>query len=381
MIKNRNIIIFGEDWGRFPSTTQHIARVLLEHNRIMWIGSMGHRKPKISLQDVKRIFEKLKGILKKNESNKETEVIKVNPVIIPLHDSKIVRKINAKSLKNSIIQAINKNEFTKPIIISSSPLIGNILGSFGETSSHYFCLDDYSQFDGAFDSMINLENEMLKKISCTFAVSDYLVESRIPKSGYSYFLPQGVSVEHFVKQKNKIPDAVKELRAPIVGFFGLVSEWIDLNLIVYSARSLPDITFIIIGKPSVDVSIFKKYKNIVFLGEIPFKELPLYASAFDLGIIPFVVNELTIACNPLKLLEYLSLSIPVVSTKLPEVEKFSDVVLISAAYDDFVEAIRTELKNDSKEKQLKRRNTAERFSWQSIAKDISEAIINFESNN
>lgn len=381
MIKNRNIIFFGEDWGRFPSTTQHIARIFLEGNRIMWIGSMGHRKPTLTLQDGKRLIEKFKNIFKGKKIKEESEVIKVHPFVIPLHDSKVVRKINARSIKKSIRLSMKENNFSKPIIISSSPLVGNILGSFDETSSHYFCLDDYSQFDGAFDSMIELENELLEKVSCCFAVSDTLVSSRKPKTGNSFFLPQGVSVEHFIINKDKIPERVKNLKTPVIGFFGLVSEWIDLNLIAHCAKSLPDFTFLIIGKPSVDISIFNECKNIIFIGEIPFNELPLYASAFNLGIIPFVVNELTVACNPLKLLEYLSLTIPVVSTNLPEVQKFNKSVSVVSSYDEFVDAIKFEIHNDSEEKRLARRKIAEEFSWHSIAENISSKIEKFEKES
>ena len=70
MLKNRNIIIFGEDWGRFPSTTQHIGKVLLKFNRIMWVGSLAHRKPNFSIKDFVRILEKLRSIITFNKKEK-----------------------------------------------------------------------------------------------------------------------------------------------------------------------------------------------------------------------------------------------------------------------------------------------------------------------
>lgn len=378
MINNRDIIIFGEDWDRFPSTTQHIGKILLKSNRIMWIGSLAHRKPNFSINDILRIFQKIKNILinfKKNKSDFDfNSPIILHPFIIPFHDIKLIRKINAKLLKWTIIKAIKQNNFMNPILITSTPLISELIGQLNETSSHYFCLDDYSNFDGAFDSLIRIEKMLLTKVSSCFAVSEILLLTRSAKSGNNYLLPQGVQTEHFHKNINKIPAKIKNIQKPVVGFFGLISEWIDLDLIVHAAHELPSYTFLLVGKPSVDVSIFKGYSNIIYLGEIPFRELPNYASIFDVGIIPFKVNKLTLACNPLKLLEYLSLGIPVVSVNLPEVKKLDFVTYIASDYNDFVSLIKLSLKENSEEKIKARLACASKFSWSSITASICEKV-------
>lgn len=378
MLNKRDIIIFGEDWGRFPSTTQHIGKVLLDNNRIMWIGSLAHRKPSISLKDIRRIFEKLRNIFghvdRKDIDNDVKSPIRIYPFIIPFHDIKLIRKINAKLMKRTIVRSIQVYNFNNPIIITSTPLIYDLVGELNETSSHYFCLDDYSNFDGAFDSLIEIEKALLAKVSSCFAVSEILLLNRKAKSGNNYLLPQGVQIDHFHKNIDKIPIQVKDIPKPVIGFFGLISEWIDLELIVYAARELPAYIFLVIGKPSVDVSIFKNYSNIIFLGEVPFSELPSYASIFDVGIIPFKVNELTLACNPLKLLEYLSLGIPVVSVNLPEVKKFASVTYIANEYSDFVRLIRLSLKENSEEKTRARLVCASEHSWVSITNSICEKI-------
>lgn len=382
MLKNRNIIIFGEDWGRFPSTTQHIGKVLLKSNRIMWIGSLAHRRPSFSARDLNRIFEKLKNIFRvfKQKDSKllsESPLI-IHPFIIPLHDFKLIRKLNTALLKRTILKAIKKNNFDKPILITSTPNVSGLIGELGETSSHYFCLDDYSNFKGAFKSLIEMEKELLSKVSSYFAVSRLLLETQKAESGNNYFLPQGVQTEHFKKKMEKIPSRIINLEKPVIGFFGLISEWIDLDLIVYSARTLPTYSFLIIGKPSVDVSIFNNCSNIIFIDEVPFDHLPSYASGFDVGIIPFKVNNLTLACNPLKLLEYLSLGIPVVSVNLPEVIKFQSVTYIANSYEDFVKMIKLSLEENDEEKTKLRVVIAARYSWTSITESICEKIMLIE---
>lgn len=383
MLKGRNIIIFGEDWGRFPSTTQHIGRILLKCNRVIWIGSLAHRKPNISFKDVMRILEKLKNIFKPHK-NKITAVssehpILIHPFIIPLHDFKLVRRINSFLLKRTLLKAIKKYDFEKPILITSTPVIYDLIGKLGETSSHYFCLDDYSNFEGAFSSLIQMEKELLSKVTSYFAVSQLLLDMKQASSGNNFFLPQGVQTEHFQKNIDKIPYHVKNLKKPVIGFFGLISEWIDLDLIVYSAGELPNCSFLIIGKPSVDISVFEKCSNINFIGEVSFSDLPNYASIFDVGIIPFKINDLTLACNPLKLLEYLSLGIPVVSVNLPEVIKFNSVAYIAKDYQDFVEKIKIALNENNSELTNLRISVASKHSWTSITEVICDKIILFEN--
>lgn len=382
-LQNRNIIIFGEDWGRFPSTTQHIGRQLLKQNKIIWVGSLAHRKPKFSSSDLKRITEKLKNIFGLTKSSKSNSVqispIIIHPFFIPFHDYRIVRILNNKLLQRKILNAIKENNFSNPILITSSPIVSGLLGKISETSSHYFCLDDYSNFDGAFSCLKQLEKELLEKISSCFCVSDKLYEVKKAKSGYTFYLSQGVENEHFKLNKERIPSDLKELRKPIVGFFGLISEWFDLDLLMYAAKGLPDYTFLIIGKATVDLSILNDFKNIKYIGEVNFNELPNFASCFDIGIIPFKVNDLTNACNPLKLLEYLSLGVPVVSVNLPEINKFGEIIQIANTYEEFVTKIKYSIVEDSEQKRSERRSVAENYSWESITNAISEKILLVEN--
>jgi len=118
----------------------------------------------------------------------------------------------------------------------------------------------------------------------------------------------------------------------------------------------------------------KQFQNFFYLGEIKYSILPNYASLFDLGLIPFEVNELTIASNPLKLLEYMSMGIPVLSSDLPEVRKFKDLVFIAKDDNEFVELIKRSIEDNLPGRNRKRIEKAQEFSWKSIAERISAII-------
>lgn len=374
MLKNRDLIIFGDDWGRYPSTIQYIGKVLSKYNRIIWVGSLGLRKPELSLKDLSRVIEKLKKI---NSTREKTEsrnnVFEVHPRIFPFHDYKWIRKINNANLEQSLLSKMKEIDFKDPIVMTASPVVGGLVGKLGESSFHYLCLDDWAEFDGAMKCLTKLERELLDRVDSSFAISEILVQNRKPLNGDSYFFPQGVNYEHFNRPK-QIPEHLKNVTKPVIGYFGLIANYIDIELIRDSALYYPDYTFLIIGKTTVDLSELTKLKNVIYTGPIDYANLPDYAGVFDAGLIPFRLNELTIASNPLKLVEYLSLGIPVISTALPEVKKFGKIVYAAETNRDFIQLIEKAVKEDTEQKRVERRTLAADYSWESIADRISETI-------
>jgi glycosyltransferase involved in cell wall biosynthesis len=383
MIQNRTVIIFGDDWGRYPSTVQHIGKVLKKGNTLLWIGSLGLRKPRVSLYDLKRMIEKAKNIFRKRNAvvNNDESVVLVDPFVIPFHDIPWVYSLNMALIRWNILRTMKKLKLKTPILITSSPIVGGIIGRCGETSSHYLCLDDFTLFDGAFENLGRLEQDLLGRVDSCFAISEKLLESRRVRSSHNYFLPQGVDTSHFSPEPSKSCALPVDGRKPIIGFFGLLTTWVNLRLIVDAARRYPEYDFVIIGKTHIDVSMFGTVPNIRYVGEVDFSRLPQYARSFDVGIIPFVINELTIACNPLKLLEYLSMGIPVVSTNMPEVAKFRPDVYIGRTDEEFISLIGKAVDDISEEKNNRRRMIAEQYSWQSIADELSRKIQAIESKN
>src|SRR5207245_657663 len=146
---------------------------------------------------------------------------------------------------------------------------------------HYFCLDDYSWYDGAYRCIGQLEAKMLEKVDCFFALSEPLMQTRKAKSGENHFLPMGVDTDMFTPSMEPLPPPLESLKRPIVGFFGQIGSYVDIDLIVRCANVYPDASFVVIGRPHVDVSLFAHAPNIIFLGEIPYRKMPGYARGFD----------------------------------------------------------------------------------------------------
>ncbi len=380
MITERDIIIFNDDWGRYPSTLQHVAKVLLDNNnRLFWIGSLGLRRPKLNIADFKRAVQKLISIFKKkNNSASDTEKkpILINPFVIPLHDIKLIKKLNTFFICREVRKVLEIHNANKPILVTASPVTDEIIGKLEESCSVYYCVDDYSSMEGAFKCIIPFEKKIIEKADAVFAVSRVLMESRKHKT-QTHFAPQGVNVTHF-RKSDPVSENISSLPKPVIGFFGLITEWVDLDLILDCVKRYPQYSFVLIGKSTRDLSAFFHFKNFLYLGPIDYNLLPKYASAFDVGLIPFEVNKVTVASNPLKLLEYFSLGIPVVTTDLPEMRIFGDLVYIAESRIEFVDKIEKAVAEISEERNRSRRSKAKEYSWEAITRNVFDKILEIE---
>jgi glycosyltransferase involved in cell wall biosynthesis len=179
---------------------------------------------------------------------------------------------------------------------------------------------DYAHFASSFMSSITSEPSTLNHAPLT-----------IPPEP-STLNHEPLTVNHEPFPLNPLPSRPPDLPAgPIIGFFGLLSEWVDQALLLRLARALPQAHVVLIGKADVDVAALKGVSNIHVLGPRLFTALPAYLAHFTVGIIPFVVNDLTRAVNPIKLREMLSGGCPVVSSALPEVAACVEQVQVGGA--------------------------------------------------
>lgn len=217
------------------------------------------------------------------------------------------------------------------------------------------------------ESMRQMEIRLLQKSDIVFVTADHLYRDKVRYNKNTFLIEHGVDHDHFSQAQNgtlDIPSDLRKIPTPILGFFGLIHEWIDFDLIEYVAQLKPEWSIVLIGKSSIDISRFEKYANVYFLGQKPYTTLPAYCGGFNVGLIPFVINELTLNVNPIKLREYLSAGLPVVSTALPEVEKYADIVNIAYSNVEFVELVEKALADDTPELIETRSTRMARETWQ-----------------
>ncbi|OJH37094.1 glycosyltransferase [Cystobacter ferrugineus] len=342
-LRGRDLVVFSNDWDGDPLSKVHIMRILSRDNRVLWVNSIGNRAPKANAHDARRIWNKL---AKFTEGVREVEpnLFVLAPLAVPFYGSEAVRALNRTLLRAQVQRAMRQLHFKRPISWSFLPASAPVSGRLGEEFVVYHCVDEFSAFSDTNGRHIaELEEQLLKRADLVITSAERLRENKARVNPSTVLVRHGVDFNHFAKAcdaSTPIPADIANLPKPILGFFGLVADWVDTEAIAAAAKAHPEGSVVIIGKvaPDVDPSALKALPNVHFLGRKAYSELPGYCRAFDVALMPFRVNELTLNANPLKVREYLAAGLPVVSSDIPEVRK---VGLCKLAKDeaDFVRKI------------------------------------------
>lgn len=370
------LVVFGDDWGRHVSSMQHVFSRLLDRVTVLWINGIGHREP--GLQDVGRAMSKVRAMARRTRivpgaSSGARPHVVLAPKVLPWHLSPPVARFNQWSLTRDIRRAIGRHSRGDVVLVTGSPPSANVVGQLGEIASVYFCMDDFLELPGTSPRMMDLcERALLRKVDAVVATAARLVERKRSASGRGYYLPQGVNYEHFAAPRPVPPD-MAALPRPIIGFAGGVGAAIDAPTIQALARANASGSLVLVGPVHGDTSTLYA-PNVYLLGARSYAELPAYVQAFDVGIIPYVENDWTRAVDPLKLLEYLAAGIPVVTSPLPEVEKYRNVVRIASLGDPFAVAAMEAAMGEAPVARERARSVARANTWDSRAARFLEIV-------
>jgi glycosyltransferase involved in cell wall biosynthesis len=149
-----------------------------------------------------------------------------------------------------------------------------------------------------------------------------------------------------------------------------MDTWVDLSAIAHLAKRFPQCSFVIIGRSVVPMNVLEGLENVHCLGQIPYSELPQYARYFDAGLIPFVMNDLTKAVNPLKLMEYYAIGIPVISTRLPDIMDVPGPLYFADTHKEFADRLDEILRSDLSELRHQAQEVARQNSWSARAESF-----------
>jgi len=338
-LHGRDIICFANDWDSDPLSKKHIMTRLAQDNRILWVNSIGTRKPELSRRDIRRAMAKLWDSLG-GYKQVARNITVLAPMAIPFHGSRLARFLNQRWLSWSIRRAARKLAFRNTITWTFLPSTAGIAGSLGEDLLIYHCVDEFSEFTGSDkQALLEMEERLMRKADAVIVSSTPLYEAKEQYNQNTHLVRHGVDVNHFRKAchpETSVPSDLARITEPIVGFFGLIEDWVDLKMIRTLALARPDYSFVLIGKIVADTALLRHLDNVHLLGKKDYSTLPAYCKGFNVAILPFTVNPLTIAANPLKLREYLAAGLPVVSTAIPEAERLSGLIKIANNSEEFL---------------------------------------------
>ena len=341
--ENRPLIVFGEDWGMHPSSTQHIIKVLGKTRTIIWLNSIGLRKPRLTFHDLFRTFKKIKSfIFNQRESRSITkegnyQFIIINPLVMPCANSWFSLTLSKIILRLQVILAARKTSLKDPIIWASLPTSVDYLSIFKGASCVYYCGDDFSNLAGVDHNFVaHKESALIKKSSYIFTASKNLNE-KFPQDKVVN-IPHGVNFSMF-SDRIYISPGDQPQGKPIAGFYGSISTWLDQALLVETIAALPDWNFVLVGKIDCNVDKLSRFSNVYFLGTKPHHQLPQYIQSWNVAMLPFVDNKQIQMCNPLKLREYLASGTPIVTTDFSALNGYRKYVQIANEHNPFYQAI------------------------------------------
>jgi UDP-galactopyranose mutase len=292
------------------------------------------------------------------------------------HGDELTQKTYTKFL-NTFLKTEGYND---PVLWLYTPMALPFVHTIRHKALIFDVMDELSAFKGAPPELIEQERKLLKASDIVFTGGVSLYRSKLPHNPNTHLFPSGVEIPHFARAARRDhfdrPAELADLSGPILGYFGVIDERMDLALIAQMAQERPEWQMVMIG-PVVKISEadLPQAPNIHYLGMRSYEQLPAYLAHFDVALIPFALNESTRFLSPTKTLEYMAAHKPIVSTPIRDViELYGDVVRVSYSPEEFSHHVECALAEDAKTRYARETSLLAQHSWDSIAQRMHQVI-------
>ena len=237
----------------------------------------------------------------------------------------------------------------------------------------YDCMDEWDSFPGMKPQLLVAEERLVGEADLVTVSGRRLFDKWHGRNTRVELVRNATDFAHFAAPQSE--HFLGDVKRPIVGYFGAIAPWFDVELLARVASRRPDCSFVVIGGVfDVDIDSLTKLPNVHFLGQQPYARMPAYLRDFDVCMIPFVVNEITAATDPVKFYEYISHGKPVVSTHMPELEPFADLLYLADDEEDFLRKLDLALAENDDALRARRIDVARANTWPARAAVTLDAI-------
>ena len=288
------------------------------------------------------IFEKIAQPYLKSDLSCENVT-----VVTPILPEGLTENEHLAMLRRLVDEMITEFQILKPTLWYYTPMALKFTSHIKGHLTIYDCMDELSLFKGAPPELLGLERKLLQSADLVFTGGHALFEAKVHTHRNIHPVPSSIDFNHFAQarkspvgaeqviEKTSEPADQANIPHPRVGFFGVVDERFDIDLIREAATLRPDLQFVIIGPVvKIDAADLPRSSNIHYLGMKNYQELPSYVSGWEAAILPFARNESTRFISPTKTPEYLAAGRPVVSTSIKDVVRpYGELGLVEIADD------------------------------------------------
>lgn len=369
------------DWdAELWTNQQHLMSRLARDNRVLFVESLGLRRPQLAGRDIRRIARRLRRGLSGPQLRDGVYVL--SPLVIPLHRRAAVRAVNRLALRGLIGRAVGRLDFERPVLWAYVPQAEVLLDVVSPSLVVYHCVDDIAAQPGIDAASFRAAERRFAARADLVLVSAPALGRRLrPIAANVIDAPNVADTERFAQAlaPGAADPAVAALPRPRIVFTGaIVASKVDFGLLRELARLRPAWSFVLVGPvgpgdPGTDVSPLRAAPNIHLLGVRRYAELPAVLRAADAGLIPYARNELTASIFPMKVYEYLAAGLPVVATELPALAEVPDVMTAADAH-GIAALLDDALAGASDELRARRSHAAAAHSWDRRLEEIARAI-------
>ena len=345
------------DWHMRMQRTPHLARTLSRMgHRCFYVSiHLGREFPQPYPLSARRVITKLADSLYEIHIHLPRE---------PVFHQRPLTASESATVTAAISDVLQRADSESPALIVSFPLWKEVAERLREQSGAslvYDCHDLLEGFENISPALIADEFRLMAESDLVAFSSEWLRQRIVDREPHlqekSFLLRNAVDLLDF--------DAVdRKSKGKNIGYAGSLNFWLDKASVTEAARRHPEWTFYFFGRVETDITEWRGLPNIRCEGEIPYDQLAGRLANMDALIMPFQVSPLTLATNPVKLYEYLASGIPVVSTRLPEVEVFADLVYLASTSAEFTAQLEIALAEDDPARATRRRDAARRETWQ-----------------
>lgn len=284
-------------------------------------------------------------------------------------DGKFIDRERRRALQRTLVQEL-PGQFTDAILWFNDPMaVTAFAGHLDEALIVYDCMDELSQFKGAPPALLEREHDLLEVADVVFCGGRKMRDKRLRVNPNCHFYGTGVDCRHFgsaFSPATAVAPEIAQLGGPVLGYFGVIDERIDYELLAALADANPQWHVVMVGPfAKIDPAQLPQRRNLHWLGGRPYAQLPALTKGFDVCLMPFALNEATEYINPTKALEYMAAGRPVVSTALDEVKSnFASVARIAKSHAEFISLCRREADSPSRSRIARGLRLAAENTWE-----------------
>nr|MBA4167523.1 glycosyltransferase family 1 protein [Chitinophagaceae bacterium] len=295
------------------------------------------------------------------ETDNYSDSIQDNVHIIRMHLKGDPQEENVNERQQRIIRNLFiTNKMHDYLLWYYTPMALRISSSLEPVAIVYDCMDELSAFRFAPPALKHLERELMSRASIVFTGGHSLYAAKKHQHPNIHSFPSSIDKKHFMQARNvkKQPEDQASIPHPRFGFYGVIDERFDIELIREVAEKRPDWQIVLVGPVvKIDPATLPRNPNIHYLGGKSYNELPSYLGGWDIAMVSFALNESTKFISPTKTPEYLAGGRPVISTSIKDVVETygkNQLVHIADTSDQFIELAEKELAQKDKKKWLQK---------------------------